>query len=1025
MNKKRRSSVLLFLFFGISVLLSNAYSMKIEAESYTSKDAVSQSYGTVMGSLNSGCWLKYAGVQLNNESFFQARLSSSGGDGIIEVRTGSITGTLIASLAVASTGGWDTYNVQATEVSPSNGTYDVFLVFKNNEYGVCNLDWFEFGNFPPILSLQTQYTVLLPINSITISASPLMTSTITKRTWELISGTATISAQNDVAQISDLLAGNTVIRYTAFNKNGSTSVDITITAVEGFVSKALSTDPSRVKIITTTLGSTVATADGERLRGIPIGYQTGDLNDPTKLIDDPSYYKKLRAKGFNVIKVFCENPDLYDTIKINNSLSICDTIVNLASRYGLQVVLNAGNISYYQDPAASELNRRIAYNLMFNQILTNRYKNRTHVIFEQQNEPYYNSSAKYPKVIDDIAVCYTEMRKIAPESHITLFAFMVPFDFSMVDLVKNLETKATIDWTITSVAYHGYGTSNNINNILALENNYPVICTEFWPDNYSIKPEGGYGASYEYQATGLESSEISWIAWILSNGNSDLSIYDPSFAELNQKGLMWNYTKTNLQEPVVNLGKDTTLLLPANSLSINADVSDLNGSIVKTKWEVVKNSAACNFSTNNNTATISNLLPGTYVVRLTAWDNEGYYTYDDIWIYVAKLHQLPGQIPAWEYSAANNVGGGNGASVGWISYTSWMEYKVNVAETALYSIAVSAGGIGSGYFIVDGVSNSSSFIIPTNTGGNTNFQDFPCSLYLTQGTHTIRFVPLVTGYNLDQMTFTKTSASLILPADQRFEYSPNPLELSITAEDASGIKSYSWQLVSGPNGFVLNPSTTNDLTIDNLIIGDYILKVIVITNNNVVVSGDIRVSVIPCIDNPTIWAGNDKKLTLPANTISLSPRTTSGSGIASYLWEKISGPENYTMDNPNADTLRLSNLQAGKYTFRVIIVSNKGCYASDVVNVTVSQATAIEDKDAYKMLKMYPNPADNWLTIDLSGLNISDASINLLNITGKIVGSWQINSEITTLPLNSYAKGLYLIKIKSQTSDTYKKLIIN
>jgi hypothetical protein len=72
---------------------------------------------------------------------FKARVAYGGDNSTtIELRLGSPTGTLIGSLNVESTGGWDSYKELSTTVSGASGEKDLYLCFD----GPVNIDSFVF-----------------------------------------------------------------------------------------------------------------------------------------------------------------------------------------------------------------------------------------------------------------------------------------------------------------------------------------------------------------------------------------------------------------------------------------------------------------------------------------------------------------------------------------------------------------------------------------------------------------------------------------------------------------------------------------------------------------------------------------------------------------------------------------------------------------------------------------------------------------------------------------------------------------
>src|SRR5690606_5572755 len=88
---------------------------------------------------------------------------------------------------------------------------------------------------------------------------------------------------------------------------------------------------------------------------------------------------------------------------------------------------------------------------------------------------------------------------------------------------------------------------------------------------------------------------------------------------------------------------------------------------------------------------------------------------------------------------------------------------------------------------------------------------------------------------------------------------------------------------------------------------------------------------------PTVNAGKDRKIQLPANSLQLIGSASDPDGqIASYLWEKVSGPR-ATMVGSEEPTLKLSDLVEGTYHFRLTVRDDKGASASDEIKVVVER----------------------------------------------------------------------------------------
>ncbi|WP_034609562.1 glycosyl hydrolase [Cellulomonas sp. URHD0024] len=129
---------------------------RIQAESYNGMAGVQkQATQDVDGGQNIGWIANGDHVRFDNVSFgtterrtFVARVASGaagGVSGLVNVRLDSLTGPSIGSFAIATTGGWQTWQTVPANIVPTTGTHTVYLTFDSGQPAdYVNVNWFTF-----------------------------------------------------------------------------------------------------------------------------------------------------------------------------------------------------------------------------------------------------------------------------------------------------------------------------------------------------------------------------------------------------------------------------------------------------------------------------------------------------------------------------------------------------------------------------------------------------------------------------------------------------------------------------------------------------------------------------------------------------------------------------------------------------------------------------------------------------------------------------------------------------------------
>jgi len=76
------------------------------------------------------------------------------------------------------------------------------------------------------------------------------------------------------------------------------------------------------------------------------------------------------------------------------------------------------------------------------------------------------------------------------------------------------------------------------------------------------------------------------------------------------------------------------------------------------------------------------------------------------------------------------------------------------------------------------------------------------------------------------------------------------------------------------------------------------------------------------------------------------------------------------------------------------------------------------------VFKIFPNPSENYFTIDLSKKPINKAQLNIYNINGQLVLDKTFSDKSILIQSDNFSKGTYIIKLTINGKSYAKKLII-
>ncbi len=120
----------------------------IEAEDYSVQSGIDTETcsegGLDVAYIENGDYIGFYGVNFGRGAeAINFRIGANSGGGTIEVHLGSPDGTLIGSMEVGSTGGWQNWATQTCRIEKTTGVHDVYFVFRGAGGYLYNLNWFS------------------------------------------------------------------------------------------------------------------------------------------------------------------------------------------------------------------------------------------------------------------------------------------------------------------------------------------------------------------------------------------------------------------------------------------------------------------------------------------------------------------------------------------------------------------------------------------------------------------------------------------------------------------------------------------------------------------------------------------------------------------------------------------------------------------------------------------------------------------------------------------------------------------
>ncbi len=825
-------------------------------------------------------------------------------------------------------------------------------------------------NIPPIANAGSDQTIILPVNTITLSGNGSdADGTVVSYAWTQISGpsgNSIVNADSANTSVTGLVQGIYQFQLQVTDNNGAIGTDIVEVMVDPGANIPPVANAGPNQSITLPVNSIVLSGSGSDIDGTVAGYRWAKISGPSS----------------------------YNIVNANSAIADITGLVQGVYQFQLQVTDNNGAVGagIVQITVSAAVNLPPVANAGSNQAIL--------LPFNTVTLSGSGSDA------DGTVASYSWQQISGPSGY-----NMVNANSPVTD-VTNL-SQGVYQFELTVTDNNGATGSDIIQITVNAAANMPPTANA-GPDQNITLPLNSISLSGS--GIDIDGTVIGYL-WTKISGPSTYNIANTNSAVTNVTGLVSGVYQFQLKvtdnqgatatdiilvtvnvaaniPPTANAGPDQPIILPVNTIALSGGGSDADGTVISYLWTQISGPSSYSIVNANSPVTdVTGLAQGVYQFQLQVTDNNGAVGTDIMQVTVNAVANIP---------PVANAG-------------SDQTITLPIDSVTLSGSGTDADGIVVGYLWTK-ISGSTAFNIVNPTSQYTSVTG------LMQGTYL--FELQVTDDNgaksADTVRITVNAATNIPPVanagpDQTITLPLNTISLFGSGNDVDGtIGSYVWTKISGPSSYNIANANSSATNVTGLVQGVYQFVLRVTDNNGASGIDTIQVTVnIAGNISPVANAVSNKTITLPTNSVTLNGSGTDADGtIAGYSWTLVSGPSSYNIVNPTSASTSITGLVQGVYQFQLQVSDNSGATGTDIAQVTVNAAPNIPPVANAGSDLIITLPI-NSVTFTGSGTD-ADGTIAGYSWT-KISGSSSyniVNANSVTTDITGLVKGVYKFQLK-------------
>ncbi|MBL7933976.1 MAG: T9SS type A sorting domain-containing protein [Bacteroidia bacterium] len=217
---------------------------------------------------------------------------------------------------------------------------------------------------------------------------------------------------------------------------------------------------------------------------------------------------------------------------------------------------------------------------------------------------------------------------------------------------------------------------------------------------------------------------------------------------------------------------------------------------------------------------------------------------------------------------------------------------------------------------------------------------------------------------------------------------------SVVLMATGNASSYMWSNLQGAQSIIVSPTVTTAYTVTGTnAVGCTAQSVYTVNVNSLP-----NVGVSSSDADQTVCEGDQVTLT--------------GTGATSYQW----AASTMFVQGPVAVVYPTSNI-----VYTVTGTDINGCQNNVTYALTVNVCEGLKENTLMAGLSVYPNPTNSEVNVELN--NASVKSIQVLDLTGRVISTVNSDSQVTKVNMSNLANGVYYVRISTDNATSVVKVV--